>query len=298
MKYIAFCAVGIVICIAIIIIIRIRNKPIPFDIQNQEQDKDFIETFSNRKRRKLAGKPWAMNYKTYKIIATVSSVILGVFAFVCFSNFIYTVVFAAAGFLIPELIIYFQSASQKAEFEERYATSLRQLVACLKSGLSIQQAVSDVCVSPFVHDIVKQEYKQIDSDIKLGITVKEAFERFADRVKSQDARDVAIAITMQAKVGGRDAETIESIAKNISSRIMLRKEITSMFAGSNMTVIAMDFVPFAVVAMMYFFAPTYLAPFFESPTLTMVFFGLIAVMGIGSIATHASVKKMKKECGV
>ena len=283
---------AMIFCIAILIIIRIREK------ESISESTDFIDTMTNRKKASLARKPWGMSYKSYRLIASISAVVCAVAAFVLTSSFLYTVLAALVGTLTPELIILLRSAKQKAEFEERYMTALRQLVACLKSGMSIQQAVSDVCDSPFVHNSIQSEFRQIDADIKLGISLQEAFQQFSDRVDSEDAKDVAVAIRMQSLVGGREAETIESIAQNISSRIGLRKEINSMFAGTSMTVYVMDILPFLVILFMYFAAPSYLAPFFESTAMIILFTGLIVFMGVGSVFIHNAARKMKRECGV
>ena len=138
----------------------------------------------------------------------------------------------------------------------------------------------------------------IDADLKLGSSVRQAFQNFADRVSIPDAQDVAIAIAMQDEVGGQEAKVIESIAKNISDRIMLRKEIKSMFAGSSATIVSMDIIPFAVVILIYILAPSYLSPFFTDSLMMMVFIALLIFMGIGSIVIHKNVDKSRKRSGL
>ena len=298
MKYIIMSVIGMIICITTIVIIKIRDNKVMLNEQDEEIDRDFIDTFVNYKKRKLSSKPWVMDYKTYKVTSTVSAIIVAVVTFITTANILYTVLFSLIGALFPELIIAFQSASQKTEFEERYATGLRQLVACLKSGLTIQQSISDVCVSPFVHDTIRSEFQRINADIQLGISIKDAFERFSNRVDSQDAKDVSIAINMQSKIGGREAETIESIAKNISSRVMLRKEVASLFAGSKMTVLVMDFMPFIIITILYFASPVFLAPYFESAAMTFVFVFILALIIAGSVITHKSISKLRKDSGI
>ena len=70
----------------------------------------------------------------------------------------------------------------------------------------------------------------------MGISTEEAFQRFADRTGSPDAQDVAAAISMQMRVGGSEAKIMESIATNIQDRIMLRKEIQSVFAEMDVVI--------------------------------------------------------------
>lgn len=294
LKHIILCTVIVVFCIAFIVIWSIRQKKkLSESILETEENADFIDRFETKKAKELEAKPWAMKYGTYKIIVVFCAVIFAVIGYFIGGPF-WMVLLGACGLIIPEIIIYLQGAKQQTAYEERYATGLRQLVAGLKSGLSIQQAVADVCSSPFVHDSIKEEFRMIDADLKLGIPIGDAFERFAEQVHFQDAEDVSIAIKMQERIGGREAETIESIAQNISNRLMLRKEIKSMFAGSNATVMAMDVIPFGVVLLIYFLAPSYLEPFFASTAMLIVFIGLLISMGIGSIVIHKSVNSIRK----
>lgn len=299
MRLIIVGIIGVIFCIAFLIIDHIHTtKKFSNSVLEQTETEDFLDVIAKHKQRSLAAKPWSMSYSTYKTIAVIAAIIFAVLGYLITQKIIFALLLSTAGLLVPEIVIYLKATKSQTHYEERYATGLRQLVAGLKSGLSIQQAVSDVCVSPFVHDSIKEEFSQIDADLKLGISVQEAFQSFADRVRNKDAEDVAIAINMQMKVGGREAQVIESIAQNISNRIMLRKEINSMFAGSNMTVLAMDVVPFAVIAFMYFLAPNYLSPFFDNIVLTILFIVLLVFMGLGSIVIHRYVSRFRKGCGI
>lgn len=297
-KLIVAGVVGIIICIAVMIIYNIHNKTYMPGSLLEAQNEDIIDSIGNHKKKKLQKMPWAMSYHTYKMIATIGCIVLSVVTYLGFQNVLITIIAGTIGLLIPEVIIYFQGARHKAEYEERFATGLRQLVAGLKSGLTIQQSVSEVCVSPFVHDVIKAEFKAIDADMKLGISVMDAFQRFADRVQFQDAADVSIAIAMQEKVGGKEAVVIESIAKNISDRIMLRKEVNSLFAGANATVLTMDILPFAIILLMYMLTPSYLSPFFENALMIVFFVALLVLMGVGSVMIHRTIHKFRGECGL
>lgn len=276
-----------------------RGKKAPATmIAGAESEQDFLAIISSRKQRMLARQPWSMKYSTYKTVALASAIAFAVIGYFATRNIILMLLLSCLGLFVPEIIVRIKSSSSKAEFEERYATSLKQLVAGIKSGLSVHQAVESVCSSPFIHDSIKKEYKLLNADLKLGLPIHEAFERFAERIDSEDAKDVAIAMRMQANVGGRESLTIEAVSKNISERIMLRKEIKTMFAGSNMTVLAMDISPYLIVLFMYVSVPGYLVPFFESTSMLLIFIALMIFMGIGSIVVHNKIARMKKECGI
>jgi len=299
MKFIALGVCGFICCIAIIVIMLIRRKKVSDDSAiGAVQNTDFIDVIANYKRAELAKNPWNMSFETYQAIGTTCAILFSVTVYVLTSSVLYGVLAAIVGLLIPELLVKLQNSKQRTNFEERYARALRQLAAGLKSGLSIHQAVEDVANSPFVHDRIKKEFQQLSAELKLSVPIQQAFENFALRVKCQDALDVAIAIKVQTRVGGREAEVVEGIAKNISDRLMLRKEINSMFAGSNATIMVMDILPFAVVAFLFVAAPGYMAPYYASTLLMVILVALLAFMGIGSIVIHKLVDKMRRDCGI
>lgn len=298
MKLILLGIYGLIVCIAILAIYQTRNR---HDSNNsvidEKQNKDFIETFIQKKKQSLTEQPWNMKWETYATIGGVCGVLFTVLGYVT-KGVGYAFAGGLFGLLLPELIVRLQSATQKKKFEERYARSLRQLSSGLKSGLSLHQAIDDVCHSPFVHDDVKKEFQQLSAELKLGVSIQEAFNHFAERVGFEDAQDVAIAIGMQTKTGGREGAVVETIAKNIGDRMMLRKEVNSMFAGSNVTVSILDILPFAVVAFMVFGASEFMSIYFESTGMFTLFVGLLIFMGVGSVVTRSMIAKLKRECGV
>lgn len=290
---------GVICCLAAIVVICIRSRHVSSgSVIEEAHSQDFIDDFFARREKRLKRNPWNMDLRTYNLIGTVCAILLSVAGYTISGKLLYGFLLAIAGFLCPELIVRLQSSAQRTAFEERYARGLRQLASGLKSGLSIHQAIEDVCRSPFVHDSIRREFSQLSTDLKLGISINDAFDRFADRVRCQDAADVAIAIHLQNKVGGREAEVIESVAGNISSRLMLRKEVGSMFAGSRATILALDIIPFVIIVFLMLFAPSYIQPYFQSSTMLMALIGLIAFMGVGSLVIHSMVAKMRRECGV
>ena len=296
MQIILIAVYAFIACIAVVIIACIRAKKNPARIDGSE-DTDFISVISQANRARLDGKPWRMKYETYTTIAMLAGIVLAILGYL-YHGIAYAIGGGIIGMFVPELIVQLQSSAKQQKFEERYARSLRQLSSALKSGMSLHQAVEDVAQSPYVHDSIRKEFAQLSSELKIGISVQDAFARFAERVGFADARDVAIAIRMQSATGGREADVIESIASNIGDRMMLRKEINSLFSGTKMTILVMDIAPFAVIGIMLLGASQFMSMYFESMSMLLLFIGLLVFMGIGSIITHRMVNKMRRECGI
>jgi tight adherence protein B len=273
------------------------KKPIKTSILDEGKDKDVIDTIIDGKRKQLASRPWGMKLNVYIGVAFGGMAIFGGAGYLFTKNVAIAVALAAAGFLLPEGVEMFRHEREKAKFEERYARALQQIASSVKSGSSIRQAVHDICSNYFIHDSIRNEFKQLDSDLQVGLSIYEGFDRFAKRVGSDDAADVAIAISLQNQLGGDTGAIIETVIRDIYNRMTNRRETKSLFAGSSSTIMVMDILPFAIIGFMAMFSSQYLAPFFTSLTMQCIFWGLIGFMGVGSIVVHRIVKNMKKDSG-
>lgn len=126
-KIVLVCIYAFIACVAILVIAHIRSRnAVTGSAIDDTQNRDFIDELSNFRQNKLASKPWNMDYETYSAIGTVCSIIFAIAGYL-YSGIPLAVVAAIVGQLVPEVIVRFQSATQRQRFEERYARSLRQL---------------------------------------------------------------------------------------------------------------------------------------------------------------------------
>lgn len=257
-------------------------------------EKDFVTSFIEGKKKKINSNIGGITFKTYVLLIVALPVVGGILAYLLSSNMIITILVAAVLLCLPDLILKFTAQKQEKLFEERYARGLKALVSGLRSNLTIGQAVEDVANNPFIEANIREGFQQISSDIKVGLPIEEAFERFAEHSKSPDARDVAAAVAMQAKVGGSEAKIIETIAASIHNRIMLRKEINASFSETSVTVLVMDFAPIAGFLLMYFMLPDFIGIYFESVGYFLILMAIFAFSFVGSIYIHRKMDKAKK----
>lgn len=257
------------------------------------KEKDFLEKFIETKKRSMDSNLGGMSFKMYTVLVILCPVAVTLLIWFILKRPILAVVAGLFSVFLPELVLRFTVTKQKENFEERYAVALKTLAAGLESGLSVQQAVNEIANNPFIHDSIKRGFNQISSDIKVGISVPNAFRRFANDNRSEDAQDVASAIAMQSEVGGSEARVIEAIAGNIKDRIMMRREIKTLFTDTTVMVRVMDVLPFIMLGGFYFFAPQFIMPFFESVPRIIGFILLIGYMIGGSLCLHYKINTAK-----
>lgn len=99
---------------------------------------------------------------------------------------------------------------------------------------------------------------------------------------------------MQMRVGGSEAKIMESIATNIQDRIMLRKEIQSVFAEMDVVIRIMDIAPLIGLFIMCAILPEFTRMYFESTQGFLLLAGIIAFSFVGSIIIHRQTAKAKR----
>ena len=276
-----------ILMIGIAIAIAIREKKSTI---TGEREKDLIDKFTDTKTKQLYAIPGAISIKTYTVIMVVAPVILGGAAFMLTQSAVAAVIGLAAGAVAPELIVRLQKSKSDKAFDEKYGRALKQMSSTLRAGMTIQQSVDDICANPFLDDQIKDMFRQISADIKIGIPVAEAFKKVSDMRSTIDTRDVTAAVAMQSEVGGSEAEVIELVATNINERIMVRKEIRTLFTTAKITVYAMDFVP-PILLIGLIMTGGDLMDFYKKGITGLLVMGAIMLLFfIGSVVSHKMMK--------
>lgn len=265
-----------VMCVFVAMIIVVKSR-----VSLNKEDKDFFDKFVAAKKTELSTKPNAIKFTTYLTLAISMPVILGASSYFLVKNIVLSLGLFTFGFFIPEIIVRMSAKKQERLFEERYARALRQLASSLRAGLTIQQAVDDLCKCKFIHYTVRDAFSEVSAAIRIGISIPDAFKRMAEKINNDDVKDVASAVAMQFTVGGSESEVIETISENISSRIMTRKEINSIFSGTKVTIIGMSILPFVIVFALFNGSPTYFSPCKDSPLALVIIISMFALMIVG-----------------
>lgn len=294
MSIIEFIPIAILIFIsfvslAIAVILKIHQEKSRLDID----DSDIIDKIISSKKKKVEASIGGMSWKMYVGLLIACPLAVGFITYLFLPYKPLCVVFAMLALFVPEFIIKYTTKKKKDKFDQKYAAALRAMASSLRSGLTIEQTIKDLGTNPFIDERIQAGFRQIEADIKVGLPLAKAFKNFADNCGSKDAADVASAIAMQAEVGGKEALVVSTIAQTINSRLMLRREIKTLFAETSVMVYCMDFIPWFVFIFMMFFAPEYISPYFESVSMTMILVLIFVILTVGSFLIHKMVNKTK-----
>lgn len=258
------------------------------------KEEDFIDLYERRRKRLIENAGINFPMKNYLFLLILSPIALGTFIYVLTDNAMFSVIVGSFGVLVPRGLIILLTYDNNKKFEERYAKSLRQLSASLESGSSILNAVNEVANCAFLHESMRKKYATLSSDLIMGIPVAEAFQRFANGTNSQDAEDVALAIDIQNEIGGHEADVIRDISNNIYARIMLRREVNSIFAETALMVWTFDLLPPIIIIGFSVLNQQFVNIYFSNPIYMALFAVFLFVPFIGSFLNHGTIRKIKK----
>lgn len=289
MRIIILIIVAVISLLAMALIIYVIGKKSALGTTD-----DFITATVKKKKEEIRVSGITFPPALYFSLYLIFPLIIGGVVYLTAQNLTPAIAMALISLFLPEMILKALISRQTKLFDERYARALEQLASSLRAGLSLYRAINDVTECPFVHESMKVKFAKLSSDLQLGITVGEAFSRFAEDCPGTDAKDIALAINVQSEIGGRESEIIQEIADNIHQRAMMRKEIRTIFATTKIMVLFTDFLAPGVIFFTIIGMPTLVSCYFESMEMMLVFIGIICLPIIGSFWNHFMMQKVKK----
>ena len=145
-----------------------------------------------------------------------------------------------------------------------------------KAGKSTLQAVEIASLE--LPEPICDEFKKMYLDMKYGLSVDTAFERFAKRVNLEEAVYLSSSLTILNKTGGNIVEVFSSIERTLFDKKKLREELKNITASANMIVKILFVVPFVFIGIIYVLNPSYFDPLFSSPLGYMIIFIIIIML--------------------
>lgn len=281
-------------CIAILVFGVYMIAKVHLETSRITQEKDIISKIIENREQAIRHSGSAMKINTYFAILGLSPLIVGTVVYLFSKNGLFAILMGFMGFLTPDLILYVIHGQTEKNFEERYARALDQLGSSLRAGISISTAVEDVAQCKFIHPSVRKRFAKLSADLQMGITVADAFQHFADDCGNEDAADIALAIAVQDTVGGHEADVVLSIANNIEERIMMRREIKSIFAATSAMVWMFDFIAPGTILYFCITSPSYIDTYFQDTLHILLFITILCMPLVGSFINHKTLRRVQK----
>lgn len=190
--------------------------------------------------------------------------VLALLASVCvFSLWVWAVGFDGFGLLFGSVLLglgYFgpvlwlrgRTSTRQEALSEQLPPTLDLLVTCMEAGLGLEQALSRVASEiGFSDPEMADELSVVVAELKAGLSVGEAFRKLADRVESDEVRNLSGVIIQSATLGASLGRTLREYASSARRRRMLSLEESAGKVTARLTLpLTMCLLPSAVIAML------------------------------------------------
>ena len=180
------------------------------------------------------------------------------------SPFLALIFAASAGFGVPILHLRYLAKKRMRVFADELPGALDLIVRGIRAGLPLLdcfQMVVDEWDEP-----LKGEFQRVTNDMDMGLNIRDALARLADRVPVPEVRLFSIVIALQAQSGGNLSEVLAGLADMLREKGKLQAKIRSMTSESRTSALIIGSIPVLLIGAISLLSPEFLKPLFEEDT--------------------------------
>lgn len=239
------------------------------------------EGFEERLQAKIEQAGWPMRASEFLVIQAGAAIGTAAVAGLLTLNWIVAVVGLVAGWFIPRLVLAQRIQKRAARFGEQLPDTLQVLAGSLRAGYGLLQAVDTVVQE--ADDPTAVEFSRVLTEARLGMPLEDALEAMADRLDSEDFRWVVLAINIQKQIGGNLATLLDTVAKTLREREMVRRQIKTLSAEGRLSAVVLVALPFFLAIYMFFVNPEYVMLLFTRTVGLVMVVGALVLIAIGIV---------------
>lgn len=176
---------------------------------------------------------------------------------------------------LPNFFLILRLKNRKEQVNENMLHAIIIMNNAFKSGMSIIQAIHIVYEE--LDGGIKDEFLQMYKDISLGLNMDLVFQRFATRVNTKEARNIAASLSVLNKTGGDISKVFQTVEKSAFNRKKLQDELKSISASAKMMFYILIIIPIILGVSITLINPGYFNIFFEN-ALGIILFSLTLIL--------------------
>ena len=161
---------------------------------------------------------------------------------------------------------------RRNRFNSQLPEALATMSNALRAGFSISQAFDSVVEQGL--NPMSEEFKILQQQLRIGMTLEDALESMATRVGSDDLTLVTTAILISRRTGGNVTEIFDKISETIRGRMRIENKVRSLTAQGRLQGLVVSAMPFFLGLAMLIIKPNLMIPFLTS------WIGILSVAGV------------------
>src|SRR5262249_18775656 len=194
----------------------------------------------------------------------------------------------ALGAIAPLVMIRRIGRARAALLAEQLPDALDLVRAALQSGHGLMSAFA--VVSEEFPDPIAQEFHNVTEEVRLGLPLRDALDKLADRVDNADIPLLQTGILVAQEIGGNLAEVLDNIGYTIRERYRVQREIRVLTAQGRMSGGVLTAMPFIAALGMSIFNPGYYTPLLQ----TQSGHYMLAYAAVSLMLGHLVVRRLVK----
>lgn len=175
--------------------------------------------------------------------------------------------FSIGALLLVHIQIGAREKKKKWQLTLQFKDGIISLSNALTAGYSIEnafdEAVKDLCFLYEDDAEIVKEFQQISLQVKLNRNVEELLLEFGNRTQIEDVINFAEIVTTAKRTGGDLIKIMKSTSNNISEKIEVQREITTLVAAKKLEGNIMSVIPLGIIMYLNLSMPGFLEPMYQ-----------------------------------
>lgn len=194
------------------------------------------------------------------------------------------------GFYILDIKYILKYNAYKETLENDLLQSVVIMNNCFKTGMSITQAIETV--GNEMNSVIGEEFKQMYSEIKFGLSIEEVFRRFSERIGLKEASYMSASLMILNKTGGNIVKIFDAIEKTLFNKRKIKNEYKALTGSPKLISNFLFMLPLIFVLLIFFISPTYFNVFFTN-VLGIILFIIVLILYIAYIFIVRKIFKIR-----
>ena len=184
-----------------------------------------------------------------------------------YKSIVVMMLFSIGALLLVHIQIGAREKKKKWQLTLQFKDGIISLSNALTAGYSIEnafdEAVKDLCFLYEDDSEIVKEFQQISLQVKLKRNVEELLLEFGNRTQIEDVINFAEIVTTAKRTGGDLIKIMKSTSNNISEKIEVQREITTLVAAKKLEGNIMSVIPLGIIMYLNLSMPGFLEPMYE-----------------------------------
>ncbi|MEJ0020212.1 MAG: type II secretion system F family protein [Acetobacteraceae bacterium] len=166
-------------------------------------------------------------------------------------------------FVVLRLVFGWEIGRYRARLVRQLPDAVQLVISATRAGLPVTeafQAIVQEMPSP-----TSDEFQRVVNEISMNVSAEDALLNMHRRTGVTEYAIFAVTIGVQARSGGRLAETIQNLADTVRERLTIAARANALASEAKVSAIIMAILPVIAAGLMSLTRPGHLDPLFNDP---------------------------------